>query len=162
MHLSDSDDLILWFACNRLITNYWADVDNNGGCQAHEFYSPDALYAVGAKLFEGEEHIRAYYDRRRQHDHSTTRHLIDNLRVFRDDARRARMVGVMSLYRSRGHPPIDEMRPLAMIADFEAQCVLSDDQLWRFHSHVLQPVFIGIDRPFSVTIDPERLRARSE
>ena len=76
-------------------------------------------------------------------------------------ARRARLVGVMSLYWADGRPPIDEARPLAMIADFEARCALGDDKLWRLQSHVLRPVFIGTDRPFSLMIDPERLRARS-
>jgi hypothetical protein len=49
----DTDDLALWYALNRLMTNYWADVDGNGGGQAHEFYVPDALYAVGHNRFEG-------------------------------------------------------------------------------------------------------------
>jgi hypothetical protein len=40
----DTDDLVLWYALNRLMINYWADVDSNGGAQAHEFYLPDALY----------------------------------------------------------------------------------------------------------------------
>jgi hypothetical protein len=49
----DSDDPALWYAINRLITNYWADVDDNGGSQAHEFYEPAAVYTVGANRFEG-------------------------------------------------------------------------------------------------------------
>jgi hypothetical protein len=162
MQMPDTDDLALWYALNRLMTNYWVDVDNNGGRQAHEFYLPDALYAVGANQFEGEENIRAFYDRRRQRGGATTRHLIDNLRVFRDNARRARVVGVMSLYRAEGRPPVNEVRPFAMISDFEARCVLGDDQHWRLQSHVLRPIFIGSDRPFSVTVDPERVRARNE
>ena len=93
----DTDDLALWYALNRLMINYWADVDGNGGTQAHEFYLPDAVYAVGNNRFEGEEKIRAFYARRRQRGRTTTRHLVDNLRVFRDDARHARAVGVMSL-----------------------------------------------------------------
>ena len=31
----DTDDLALWYALNRLMTNYWADVDHNGGGHAH-------------------------------------------------------------------------------------------------------------------------------
>jgi len=162
MHMPDTDDLALWYALNRLMTNYWTDVDNNRGSRAHEFYLPDALYAVGANHFKGEENIRTFYDRRRRRGYTTTRHLIDNLRVFRDDARCARMVGVMSLYRAEGHPPIEAASPLAMIADFEARCVLGDDQLWRFQSHVLRPIFIGPNPPFSVAVDSERLRVRDD
>ena len=108
----DTDDLALWYALNRLMTNYWADVDDDGGSRAHEFYLSDALYAVGNNRFEGEEKIRAFYARRRQRGTTTTRHLVGNLRVFRDDARHARTVGVMSLYRADGSPPFqDQGRP---------------------------------------------------
>ena len=43
MQLADTDDPALWYALNRLMTNYWADVDGNSGSQAHEFYLSDAL-----------------------------------------------------------------------------------------------------------------------
>ena len=88
--MADTNDLALWYALNRLITNYWADVDDNGGSQAHEFYLADALYAVGNNRFEGQEKIRVFYERRRQRGNTTTRHLIANLRVFRDDARHSK------------------------------------------------------------------------
>ncbi len=101
----DTDDLELWYALNRLIANYWADVDHNGGRQAHEFYLPEALYAVGNNRFEGTEKIRAFYARRRQHGNITTRHLVGNVRVFRDDAPGAGTVGVMTLFRADGRPP---------------------------------------------------------
>jgi len=153
----DTDDQALWYALNRLMINYWADVDDNGGGQAHEFYLPDALYAVGNNRFEGEQKIRAFYARRRQRGRTTTRHLVDILWVFRDDPRRARTVGVMSLYRADGSPPFQGARPPAMIADFEAQCVLGDDRLWRFQSHVLRPIFVSSDLPASISIDPQRL-----
>ncbi len=71
--------------------------------------------------------------------------------------RRAWAVGVMSLYRVDGSPPFQGARPPAMIADFEAQCVLGDDRLWRFQSHVLRPIFVGSDVPISLSIDPQRL-----
>jgi hypothetical protein len=72
MQMLDNDDLALWYGLNRLITNYWADVDDNGGSRAHEFYLPDALYAVGNNRFEGEGKIRAFYDRRRQRGNTRT------------------------------------------------------------------------------------------
>jgi hypothetical protein len=129
----------------------------DGGSRAREFYLPDALYIVGNNRFEGEEKIRAFYARRRQSGTTTRRHLIGNLRVFRDDARRAHVAGAMSLYRADGRPPVLRAKPPAMIADFEAQCVLGDDQLWRFQSHVLRPIFVGSDLPASISIDPQRL-----
>ena len=38
--MSDTSDAGLWYALNRLETNYWWDVDLNGGRNAHEFYLP--------------------------------------------------------------------------------------------------------------------------
>jgi hypothetical protein len=49
-----------------------------------------------------------------------------------------------------------------MIADFEAGCVLGDDRLWRFRSHIIWPIFVGSDRPASISIDPQRLIGRLE
>jgi len=155
--MPDTDDLALWYALHRLMTNYWAEVDDNGGIRAHEFYVPDAVFAVGNNRFEGEEKIRAFYARRRQQGTTTTRHLLGNLRVFRDDAWHARTVGVMSLYRADGRPPFQGARPPAMIADCEARCMFGDDRRWRFQSHVLRPIFVSSDIPASMSIDPRRL-----
>jgi hypothetical protein len=155
--MPDTDELALWYALDRLMTNYWVDVDHNGGIRAHEFYLPEALFAVGNNRFEGPEKIRAFYARRRQHGTTTTRHLVSNLRVLRDDPGCVWTVGVMSLYRADGRPPFRLARPPAMIADFEAQCVLGDDRVWRFQSHVLRPIFVGSDLPASISIDPQRL-----
>ena len=102
----DSDDPALWYALHRVMVDYWADVDQNGGSRAHEFYLPDALYAVGNNRFETAEKIRAFYARRRQFGNTTTRHLLGNLRVLPQDAGDARVLGVMSLYRADGRPPV--------------------------------------------------------
>jgi hypothetical protein len=154
--MPDGDDLALWYALNRLIANYWAEVDENGGEQAHKFYLPDGHYVIGNNRFDGEEKIRAFYARRR-YGTVMTRHLVANLRVFGEDARHARMAGVMSLYRADGRSPFQGARPPAMIADFEARCVLGDDRQWRFQSHVLLPFIIGSDLPASITIRPQAL-----
>jgi hypothetical protein len=42
----------------------------------------------------------------------------------------------MTLFRADGRPPFEWSRPPGMIADFEAQCVFGDDQMWRFQSHL--------------------------
>jgi hypothetical protein len=153
----ERDDLGLWLALGRLIADYWADVDENSGATAHRFYLPDGLFAVGNNRFQGQEKIRAFYERRRKQGSATTRHLLSNLRVFAGEEWRARMVGVMSLYRADGKLPIIGAKPPAMIADFEARCVLAEDGSWRFQSHILRPVFVGSDLPASITIDPQRL-----
>jgi hypothetical protein len=44
-----------------------------------------------------------------------------------------------------------------MIVDFEAQCVLGNDRLWRIQSHLLQLFCVGGDIPVSMSIDPQHL-----
>jgi len=154
--MSEGDDLGLWYALNRLMADYWAEVDENGGVRAHEFYLPDAVYAIGNSRFEGREKIEAFYARRR-HGTVMTRHMLSNLRAFADDGPHAHVIGVMSLYRADGKSPFQGARPPTMIADFEARCALGDDRRWRFQSHVLRPFIIGNDLPASIVINPKSL-----
>jgi hypothetical protein len=150
-------DSILWFELNQLITAFWADVDHNGGMEAHAYYAEGAIYVVGENRFEGQEKIRAFYEWRRQRSYSTTRHLLSQIRVFRDDARHARIAGVLTLYRANGRPPFNGAYPPSMIADFEVRCRLAEDGRWSILSHVETPIFVGSDHPVSLSIDPQRL-----
>src|SRR5262249_9136716 len=56
----DSSDLALWCALNRLIADYWADVDEYDGQTAHYFYFSNGLYVIGKKRFEGQEQIEVF------------------------------------------------------------------------------------------------------
>lgn len=153
----DTDDVALWYALHRFATNYWYEVDCNGGGKAHEFYVPDGLFAVGDNRFEGNDQIRAYYAWRQRRGHITSRHLLNNLQVFPTDEDRVRQIGVLSLYRADGRPPFHGERPPMLVADITADCVRDEDNVWRYQSHVLRPLFIGRDLPHSISIDPQFL-----
>jgi hypothetical protein len=152
----ESDELALWHTLSRLMADFWADVDENGGQRAHEFYVREGIYAIGTNRFEGQDTIEAFYARRR-HGAVTTRHLLSNLRVFGDNPPLARILGLMCLYRAEGGSPFQGARPPAMIADFEARCIQGDDARWRFQSHVLRPFIVGNDMPASIMIRPKAL-----
>jgi len=147
----------LWNALNHLETSYWFDVDQQGGSRAHEFYVADGLFAVGENRFAGHDRIRAFYEWRRRRGPMTTRHLINNLQVVSVDAHHARVMAVLSLYRANGRPPIQGARPPCLIADVTGDCVRGEDQVWRYRSHVLQPIFVGSDIPLSMSIDTQVL-----
>ena len=155
--MPDTDDVVLWYGLYRLITNYWFDVDFNGGCNAHDFYVPNGLFAVGDNRFQGHEQIRAFYAWRQRRGHTTSRHLINNLQVLPTDEQHVRLIGVLSLYRADGRPPFVGERPPMLVADVRADCVRGDDKLWRYESHQLQPIFVGRDIPHSISIDPKFL-----
>ena len=154
--MPDSSELALWYALNRLMNDYWAEVDDDGGERAHEYYLSDALYAIGTNRFEGHDKIAAFYERRR-HGRILTRHILSNIRVFSDVVPGARVAGLMTLYRADAKSPFQGAQPPAMIANFDAHCVQGDDARWRFQSHVLQPFIIGSDMPASILISPRSL-----
>jgi hypothetical protein len=154
---NDRDEAALWYALHRLETNYWYDVDFNAGTGAYEFYLADGLFAVGENQFRGHDRIRAFYAWRRQRGKTTTRHLISNLLANAQDERHARLTGVLSLYRADGRPPFKGERPPMLIADLSGDCVLGEDDIWRYQSHVLHPIFVGSDIPLSISIDTQIL-----
>jgi hypothetical protein len=154
---SDTPDLGLWYALNRLETSYWWDVDCNAGSQAHEFYVPDGLFAVGDNQFQGQQSIRAFYTWRQRRGLMTSRHLIYNLQVASADESSARLIAILSLYRANGRPPIRGTKPPSLIADIKADCVRGEDGVWRYQSHAVLPIFVGSDIPLSLSIDTQIL-----
>jgi SnoaL-like domain len=156
------DELALWHALYRLEARYWHDVDCNGGRNAHEFYRPDGVLVVGHNRFAGRAKIREFYDWRQRQAATaissvkTTRHLINNLIVEARDARRARVLGIVSFYGAVLRAPAIQSKPPMLIADLVNECVLDDDQGWLFESHTLAPVFMSHDAPPSMAIDTRR------
>ena len=154
--LGRSQQAAFWYTLSRFMTRYWFDVDFNGGNDAHEFYLPDALFAVGENRFEGQDETRAFYVKRQRRGVITGRHLINNLQVLPIDGISI-IIGVLSLFYAQGHPPHHGMHPPMLVADIAADCVLDTDERWRFRSHVLSPLFVGHAIPISISVNPERL-----
>jgi hypothetical protein len=166
--MNPHDELLLWHALHRLEVTYWYDVDFNEGRTAHEFFTPDGVKMVGHNRFEGREQIRAFYEWRARQDVATAvsqlgisgvravRHLITNLCVLSRSERCATVQGIVSFYvgpsKRESNPP--------MVADFINECVLNKDNVWRFKSHTLRPVFMSNEKPPSMLIDPNFLKHR--
>jgi hypothetical protein len=86
----------------------------------------------------------------------TTRHLINNLLVESSDARRARVLGIVSFYGAAVRPPAPQSKPPMLIADLIAECVSDEHNGWQFQSHTLQPVFMSHEAPPSMAVDARR------
>ena len=163
------DEFLLWHALHRLEVTYWYDVDVNEGRTAHEFFTSDGVKMVGHHRFEGREQIRAFYEWRalqspaqaaRQLGISgvrAVRHLVTNLSVTSSSERCATARGIVVFYggksKLQSNPP--------MVADLTSECVLNEDNLWRFKSHALRPVFMSYETPPSMQIDPDFLKRRA-
>ena len=164
--MNTHDELLLWHALHRLEVTYWYDVDVNEGRTAHEFFTPDGVKMVGHNRFEGREQIRAFYEWRARQSPSeavrqlgisgvrAVRHLVTNLYVASSSERCATARGTVVFY---GGPSKYHSNP-PMVADLINECVLSEDNVWRFKSHTLRPVFMSNATPPSMEIDPNFLR----
>ncbi len=154
--LAAGDDVVAWHGIYSLETRYWRDVDTNEGRGAHEFYIADGVFAVGHNRFQGRVEIQKFYDWRRTRRLMTTRHLISNLQIISGNNHHATATGTISFHHAEGRPPVMETQPCILIADLHNECVRNADGLWRFKSHILQPVFVGDDVPLSLAIDLNR------
>jgi hypothetical protein len=160
------DELLLWHALHRLETSYWHDVDVNDGRTAHEFFTPDGVKMVGHNRFEGREQIRAFYEWRSRQSATeavrkmgisgvrAVRHLITNLHIASSSERSATARGIVIFY---GGPSKYQSNP-PMVADLITECALNEDNVWRYKSHTLRPVFMSKVTPPELLIDPAFLK----
>jgi hypothetical protein len=164
--MNPHDELLLWHALHRLEVAYWYDVDFNEGRTSHELFTPDGVKTVGHNRFEGREQIRAFYEWRARQNGVTAerqmgisglravRHLVANLHVASNSERSATVRGMVIFYggktKRQSNPP--------MVADLINECVLNEDNVWRFKSHTLQPVFMSNETTQSMAIDPNFLK----
>ena len=164
--MNTHDELLLWHALHRLEVTYWYDVGVNEGRTAHEFFTPDGVKMVGHNRFEGREQIRAFYEWRARQSGAkvvrelgvsgvrAVRHLVTNLYVASSSERCATVLGIVIFY---GGPSKRQSNP-PMVADLINECVLNKDNVWRFKSHTLRPVFMSKATPPSMQIDPNFLK----
>jgi hypothetical protein len=82
------------------------------------------------------------------------RHLISNLHVASSSERCATVRGIVVFY--GGKSKLQSNRP--MVADLINECVLNEDNVWRFKSHTLRPVFLSKVTPPEMQIDPTFLK----
>jgi hypothetical protein len=168
--MNTQDDLLLWHALHRLEVTYWYDVDFNEGRTAHEFFTPDGVKMVAHNRFEGREQIRAFYAWRARQTSAkavrllgisgvkAVRHMITNLFVASSSERSATALGIVIFYGGLTYPSIRQSNPPMMVADLINEYVLNKDNVWRFKSHTLRPVFMSNATPPSMEIDPNFLK----
>jgi len=154
-------DGALWYGLYHLETSYWHDVDSHQGRNAASFYLEDGVFAIGDNVFRGTERISEFYAWRRGHTRATTRHVLSNLMITQAGGREAHAQGLLHFYQAEGQPPVWESSAAILVADVINHCVLDDNDVWRFKSHVLRPIFMGNNVPLSLAFDLTRVAAAS-
>ena len=71
-------------------------------------------------------------------------------------------MAALSLFRANGPPPVHRAPSPCLIADVIGECVCGEDGTWRYRSHMVRPVFLGVDRPLSLSVDGQFLSKRRE
>jgi hypothetical protein len=153
----ECDGARLWFEISRLATDYWRDVDFDGGTKAHEFFIEQGVFAVGQNRFEGRSDIKKYYCWRRWRGNICTRHVLSNVVVEPRPDRQATLHGVVTLYLGAGRPPFSRATVPALVADATCECARGPDGAWRFVSHVLDPIYLGEHVPMSLSVNTQFL-----
>lgn len=145
--MHDHTDYELWHKLHRIELSHWHDVNLNDGKAVHELYTENGRFVVGKQERHGREEIRKFYETRRKRGVRTARHLISNFLLLPGkNERHVRAVGTVSLH-AGDQPPLLPSKPAILIADLMSDFMLENDEVWRFSSHVLRPVFVG-DDPF--------------
>jgi SnoaL-like domain len=152
------NDMETWVALQQLESDYWYEVDFNGGKAVHELYVKDGVFIVGDNRFEGEQGIRSFYEWRCRRSQGTTRHLISNSIVLAREGARAQWFCSVLVY--QGPRRAATINHPALLADVKADCVLGDDGLWRYACRTVEPVLLGPQTPLSLSIDPNHLASR--
>jgi ketosteroid isomerase-like protein len=134
----------LWHALQDMEVRHWYDVNLNDGKTVHEFYTEDALFAVGPQERRGLKAIREFYEARAKRGVRTARHVLTNFRIVPGETIRA--TGMICLYAGDKAPPLDS-KPPVLVADLANEYVSDGKGGWLYRSHILKPVFVG-DDPF--------------
>ena len=122
-----------------------------GGLQAHTFYMPEGLFAIGDKEMSGAAAVQSFYSWRRGRGERIARHVVTNFALVATEEGKATLECIMCLYAADGVAVLPSLPPI-MIADIESVCHYGS-QGWKYVSHRLVPLFMGGAEP---TIPPDR------
>lgn len=119
-------------------TDYWYEVDVNGGLNTKDYYLEDATFFN----LKGREAIHQFYVWRQSRGPRVNRHLISNFRAELLEPKLAKTNYVMVLYADDGEPVLPSHPPI-QIAEQTDHLVLCDDGRWRFRSREFVNLFKG-------------------
>lgn len=94
------------------LADYWHEIDTNGGRNASDYYTEDAVFHGPFQSYEGIDKIQKFYDWRRERGARLSVHSFTNFRARFTGADTAETTCFMFLYAADGekvlptHPPI--------------------------------------------------------
>jgi ketosteroid isomerase-like protein len=126
-------------AVERILVEFWWDVDRNQGRRACDYFTEDALFDLGGKPVMGHDAIQTFYRTREARGARTTRHIVGNF-LIEVSGERATALYVMEIFAADGDP-VHPASPPNLLCDVEDSLVLGPDGRWRMDSHRLIALF---------------------
>jgi hypothetical protein len=123
-----------------LAIDYWYDVDNNWGRNAHEYYTEDGSYTTSLQTRTGRAAIKAFYDSREARGERVARHLINNHKITIHDPNRVSAVWILSLFAADGKPLLPS-RPAILMGDVHDEIVRGPNGRWLYKSRTIRALF---------------------
>ncbi len=134
----------------QMVVDYWREVDFNGGANAADFFTEDAVAELGAIAFTGHAGVRQWYAERQarileeQADGvRTSRHSFQNLHIDIESSERAVLSFLIVTYAGGGVPPLLGPTAPVAVSDASFACRREAGGQWRIHRFTGAPVFIG-------------------
>jgi len=151
MRLIDDRTVRLAVEIQQFIADYWHEVDENRGQEAHLYYTDDCVSGLGGKETVGPAAVAEFQRKRTSRAIRTTRHTTSNLRVMPDGDDSAQVTYAVANYASDGPPPIMDGSKPSLVTQVNCHCVRGADGYWRFKRVTTIPLFVG-DEPYTVNL----------
>lgn len=135
-------ELLATHELQKMLMNYWHDVDTNWGRNASDYYTEDAVFEASRNTYRGRAKIKQFYQWRLDQGPRTAVHGVSNFRVEFESDRRALSSWYLLLYARDGKPPLPTNPPI-QIALMTDVVVRGDDGRWRYEYRKFGTLFEG-------------------
>lgn len=135
---------------SQFLGDFFKELDRDGE-KVTDFYTPDGVFSVGGRAFEGHDGIRGFYADRLERVREqgggvrTSRHTFVNLRIAASRADRATLEFISLTYAGDGPPPIGGSPGPSVVSDCRLECLRGPSGKWLIERFEGDAIFIGGD-----------------
>jgi hypothetical protein len=136
------DKLKISVELERMLADFWHDVDTNWGRQAADFFTEDGVFEASARTYAGRATIERFYRYRQDRGARVAVHSVANFRAEPIAPDEAVCTWYLILYASDGEPVLPSAPPI-QIALATDHCTRGEDGRWRYRHRKFETLFKG-------------------
>ena len=129
------------------LSEYWHEIDFNGGRDANKYYTADAVFQGQFASYEGRDKIQKFYDWRVEQGPRLSVHAFTNFRARFTGADTAEATNFLFLYAANGVKPLPTHAPITISLATD-RYVRADDGRWLCTLRRFEHLFEG-DTPIT-------------